>query len=108
MTAPTLLDLLAHELEAADPGRLDRLAEQLSPLLDRLAARRGARQRTEPEPERWLTAKDAAAYLAITPAALHKHTAARTIPFEQDGPGCKLWFRRSDLDAWRRGEWRRG
>jgi hypothetical protein len=43
-------------------------------------------------------------YLGVSLAALHKHTAARTIPFEQDAPGCKLWFRRDELDAWRRGE----
>jgi hypothetical protein len=27
--------------------------------------------------------------------------AERAIPSEQEGPGCKLYFRRSDLDAWR-------
>ena len=25
------------------------------------------------------------------------------IPFHQDGPGCKLWFRRAELDSWRWG-----
>jgi hypothetical protein len=28
--------------------------------------------------------------------------AERTIPTHQDGRGCKLFFRRSDLDEWRR------
>ena len=32
---------------------------------------------------------------------LRKLAAERAIPSEQDGPGCKLYFRRSDLDAWR-------
>lgn len=32
---------------------------------------------------------------------LYKLTSARTIPFHQDGPGCKLWFQRSELDEWR-------
>jgi hypothetical protein len=28
--------------------------------------------------------------------------AARTVPFEQDKPGGKRWFKADDLDAWRR------
>src|SRR5438132_9983965 len=35
----------------------------------------------------WLDARSAASYLGLTRTALHKLTAARTIPFEQDGPG---------------------
>lgn len=27
--------------------------------------------------------------------------AERTVPSEQEGPGCKLFFRRGDLDEWR-------
>lgn len=38
----------------------------------------------------------------MTANALYKLTAAHQIPFEQDGPGCRLWFKRADLDAWRR------
>jgi hypothetical protein len=45
----------------------------------------------------------AADYLGITRNALHKHTSARTIPFEQSGPNGKLWFRAVELDDWRRG-----
>ena len=51
----------------------------------------------------WMPARDAAAYIGVTLDALHKLTAARAIPFEQDGPRCKLWFQRSELDRWRRG-----
>lgn len=54
------------------------------------------------DPERWMDTRDAAAYLGTTPNALHKLTSARTVPFEQDGPGAKCWFTRRDLDAWRR------
>lgn len=52
----------------------------------------------------WLDAKGAAVYLGISVNALHKHTARRAVPSHQDGPGCKLWFRTEELDAWRRGE----
>lgn len=56
-----------------------------------------------PQEDGWLDGARAAAYLDISRNALHKHTAARTIPFEQDRAGCKCWFKRSDLDAWRTG-----
>jgi len=54
--------------------------------------------------DRWLPTREAAAYLGISVAALHKLTAARSIRFEQSSPGAKCWFRRSDLDRYRRGE----
>lgn len=81
-------------VEALDEAALDSLADRLAPrIAERLAHDRDG----------WLSAKDAAGYLGITVDALHKLTAARDIPFEQDAPGCKLWFRRSGLDRWRRG-----
>ncbi len=51
----------------------------------------------------WMTSREAATYLGLTLAALHRLTAARAIPFEQDAPGGKCWFTRADLDTWRRG-----
>lgn len=51
----------------------------------------------------WMTSREAATYLGLTLAALHRLTAARAIPFEQDVSGGKCWFTRADLDAWRRG-----
>lgn len=56
-----------------------------------------------PAPDRWMNSAGAADYLGITRNALHKHTSARTIPFEQSGPNGKLWFRAVELDDWRRG-----
>jgi excisionase family DNA binding protein len=50
----------------------------------------------------WMTSRQAATYLGLTLAALHRLTAARAVPFEQDAPGGKCWFNRADLDAWRR------
>lgn len=78
-----------------NPIALRELAEALAPLL------------TAPDEkplDGWLTTRQAADHLGVTLNALHKLTAARAIPFEQDGPGCKCWFRRSDLDAWRAGQ----
>jgi predicted DNA-binding transcriptional regulator AlpA len=51
----------------------------------------------------WLDFEGAVAYLGMKRGTLYKHTSARTVPFHQDGPGCKLWFLRSELDAWRLG-----
>jgi hypothetical protein len=48
----------------------------------------------------WLDTRRAADYLGLSVHALHKLTAARAVPFEQEGPGCRCWFKRSDLDAW--------
>lgn len=99
-------DLAAAILESIDADTLlDRIvAEASSATIDRLAHRLGeARsQATRNVEDRWLDTKGAAAHLSITPNALHKLTATRMIPFEQEGPGCKCWFRRSDLDEWRR------
>lgn len=58
-------------------------------------------QQPAPSEDGWLDAKHAAQYLGLTTSGLHKLTAARLIPFEQDGPGCRCWFKRSELDAWR-------
>jgi hypothetical protein len=53
--------------------------------------------------DRWLDAKQAADYLGLSIDALHKLTAARQLPAEQEVPGHKLWFRRSQLDYRRSG-----
>lgn len=68
----------------------DRVAKKLAPLFSTSTADLG-----------WLTTKQAAEYLGLTVAALHRHTAARTISFVQDAPGARCWFKRADLDQWR-------
>jgi helix-turn-helix protein len=81
---------------AADENGLRRLAELLMPYLPVPAA--------PCEPDRWLTTREAAEYAGTSPNALHKAMAARALHFEQDTPGGKAWFKRADIDAWRRGE----
>ncbi len=51
--------------------------------------------------DEWMDSKQAAAYLGISLHALHKLTAARALPFAQDTPRGRMYFRRSDLDRWR-------
>ena len=97
LRADAASDLASIFIAALDEHALDTLAERLAPKLDprlRPAA---------PRADDWLDARGAASYLGLTLNALHKHTAARTIPFEQNAPGGKLWFKRDQLDGWRRG-----
>jgi excisionase family DNA binding protein len=49
-----------------------------------------------------LDARGAAEYLGVHRDTLRKLAAQRAIPTHQDGPGCKLYFRRDELDEWRR------
>jgi excisionase family DNA binding protein len=51
--------------------------------------------------DQWLDSEGAAEYLALPRSSLHKLTSSRAIPFSQDVPGGKLYFKRSALDAWR-------
>lgn len=86
----TLAQALLAEL---DDAALDRLAELVEPRLRRLSA---------PADDGWLDTA-AAAYLGVSRHALHRLTADRKVPFSQDTPGARAYFRRSDLDRWREG-----
>jgi excisionase family DNA binding protein len=86
----------------------DRDANRLQAALDRLAGALGERS-TDHAPDSftrnqdgWLRTKEAAAYLGMSTKSLHKLTAANAVPFAQEAPGYALWFRRSELDKWRR------
>jgi excisionase family DNA binding protein len=86
-------DLAIAFIEALDDDACLHLAERLRPYLRAVAAL----------PDEWLDSEATAAYLSLPRSTLHKLTAERAIPFAQDGPGCKLYFKRSTLDAWREG-----
>lgn len=87
-------DLGSALIAQLDEDALAELATRLAPFL---------RRPDSADDGGWLCTREAAEYLGITANALHKLTAARAIPFEQEGPNAKCWFRRSELDAWRRG-----
>ena len=89
-------DLGAALIASLDADALDALAEQLAP---RLAGRLAA---DAPEPDRWLDTRGAADHLALSVHALHRLSADRRIPASQDKPGGRLYFKRSELDRWRR------
>lgn len=73
-------------------------------LIDRLAAAVATRLTAMGGGEDdWLDSRQAAEYLGLHRDTLRRLAAARAIPAEQDGRGCKLFFRRAALDEWRCG-----
>ncbi|MHB1568661.1 MAG: helix-turn-helix domain-containing protein [Solirubrobacteraceae bacterium] len=88
----------------AGSSLLDALIDQIAECVAaRLAGDGGLSLVSEShDADEWLDSRHAAAYLGIHRDTLRKLAAERAIPAEQDGPNCKLYFRRSDLDAWRR------
>jgi excisionase family DNA binding protein len=81
-----------------------RLAKVIAPLLaDELRDALG-RAPADDDADRWLRTAEAARYLGMGKSELQRRAAAGSIPHEQEGPGAALYFKRSDLDAWRRGQ----
>ena len=107
----TAAELRPHDLRSAAPGSPSMASpsafgfeEMLSQLADLVAARvieKLVRADNAPDDD-WLDTRDASEYLGIHRDSLRRLAAERAIPAEQAGAGCKLFFRRSDLDAWRR------
>ena len=90
-----LASLRPEDLEAIPEATMVALARRLEWHLSQTVA--------VADSDGWLDFDGALAHLEMKRGTLYKLTSARTIPFHQDGPGCKLWFRRSELDEWRRG-----
>ena len=97
-------DRMRSSAPATESSLLDALIDQLAErLAERLAAASGPSQAHTPSgQDEWFDSRHAADYLGVHRDTLRKLAAERAIPAEQDGPNCKLYFRRSDLDAWRR------
>jgi excisionase family DNA binding protein len=89
------------ELRLTDE-ELQQLAERLAPLI--VSALRDSVTGACGEADRWMRTTEAAEYLGMSKSELHRRAAAGAVPHEQEAPGAALYFRRADLDAWRRGE----
>lgn len=110
MASAAELRLLDRRLTTSDPGSnraaagasvLHELLSQLADLVaDKLASRLAGPQADTVD--EWLDTRGASEYLGIHRDSLRRLAAERAIPAEQAGAGCKLFFRRSELDAWRR------
>jgi excisionase family DNA binding protein len=78
---------------------VEAVAERVAEIL--IEQERSRRASTEwPE---WMSVETAARYLDMTPHAARKLYERGTVPFHQDAPGCRVRFRRSDLDAYMAG-----
>jgi excisionase family DNA binding protein len=84
---------------ALDRDTVEALAEAVAARVEALAER--ARE------DGWMTSAEAARYLAVPISTLRKWTAAGAVPFSQDMPGGRCYFKRGELDRWR-GEAGRG
>lgn len=81
---------------------LDLLVDQLATrVADRVVSRLADTSRTQPD--QWLDSSAAAAYLSVSRHTIRRLAAEGSLPTEQAGANCKLYFRRSELDSWRRG-----
>lgn len=74
---------------------LDALAERIA---EALAVRLGE---THTAVDQWLSTREAAEHLGMHTDTLRRLAGSRAIQAEQDGPGCRLYFRISELDRWR-------
>jgi excisionase family DNA binding protein len=95
----------AGDIDSVDAGSLfdvliDHIAERLVERLATVAPQ--IPRRDLASADEWFDSRHAADYLGIHRDTLRKLAAERAIPSEQNGPNCKLFFRRCDLDAWRR------
>jgi excisionase family DNA binding protein len=86
-----------HELRSAIDDLIDNV-------VDRIATAVVERLTTDVDRpvDEWFDSRKAADYLGLHRDSLRRLAAEGAIPTEQDGPGCKLYFRRSALDEWRR------
>ena len=91
-------------VEYSETDQASLINELLDQLVDRVAVAVVARIASGHmgDQDEWLDSRQAAEYLGLHRDTLRRLAAARAIPAEQDGRGCKLFFRRGALDAWRR------
>lgn len=88
-------------VDGPDTALLDQVLVRLADLVAEKIADRIVRGSGE-EDERWFDTRAAAEYLGVHRDTIRRLAAERAIPAEQAGAGCKLYFRRRDLDRWRR------
>lgn len=84
-SGPELLDVI-----------IDQLAERVA---DRIVSQ--IRMADTSAVDQWLDSTGAADYLGISRHSVRRLVAEGSLPTEQAGANCKLYFRRSDLDSWR-------
>lgn len=71
----------------------------LAALVAELLHTQGQPSATDTWPE-WMNVDTAASYLDCTPERVRKLVARREIPYHQEAPRCRIFFRRQELDTW--------
>ena len=77
--------------------------ETLQQLVEAVVARVRAELEPSEQRQEWLSVESAARYLDVGVERVRKLAAGRDLPYYQEGPGCRVFFRRSELDAWMSG-----
>jgi excisionase family DNA binding protein len=93
-----------EDVPSAAPVPGNRVLDEVLGQLAELVAERIVQRLAVPESaaaDEWLDTRRAAEYLGIHRDRLRQLAAEGVIPSEQENTGCKLYFRRSALDAWR-------
>jgi hypothetical protein len=85
----------------ADSDLTRLLGDMVDLLSERIAERVVARLEPQPEHDAWLDVASAAQYIGVHPDTLRKRAKAGLVPFEQEAPGHRIYFLRSELAAWR-------
>lgn len=67
---------------------------------EKLAAKLLAAGALDTPQSAWMNVDSAARYLDVSPQRLRKLQARREVPYYQEAPGCRVLFRRTELDQW--------
>ena len=74
--------------------------ETLQQLVEEVVYRVRAELEPSEQRQEWLSVESAARHLDVSAERIRKLAAVRDLPYYQEAPGCRVFFRRSELDAW--------
>jgi excisionase family DNA binding protein len=72
----------------------------IEPLLARLVEEAVEQKLAALKDDRPMDSKAAAEYLGVSRRRIHDLVNEGRLPRRSDGPGCKLWFSKADLDTY--------
>jgi excisionase family DNA binding protein len=74
------------------------LATIVAEVREQVLAELGASERGDERWPEWMSVETAARYLDASPERVRKLQSRGELPYHQDGPGCRVFFRRRELD----------